>query len=223
MYVLPGTLVTTSGWPLTTPDGHGLVLRREGAQYEPVPTLDLPWAVRTAPPTPERLQGELVDVRGLWDGHRIAIREVTASDSPGAPERTPIGTTTPGVPDRVRTAVDHLAASGDLAAWRVEHAPTRRIVVCVFDETSPVADLRATTGVEVVRCRWTRSALRAARSMYQRVPDELLSAFGENTRPDGQPEITLEVKYVTEQLANAVEALTGLVTVHGLIRRAEHS
>lgn len=127
------------------------------------------------------------------------------------------------MPDRVRTAVDHLATSGHLATWRVECTPTRRIVVCVFDETPPVAELRATTGVEGVRCRWTRSALRAARSMYQRVPDEFLSAFGENTRPDGQPEITLEVKYVTEQLANAVEALTGLVTVHGLIRRAEHS
>lgn len=223
MYVTPGTLVTTSGWPLNTADGPGLVLRREGAQYEPVPTLDPPWAVRTAQPAPERLLGALVDVRGLWDGQRIAIDEVTAADATATPERTLVGTTTPGVPDRVRTAVDRLAASGDLAAWRVDYTPARHIVVCVFDQTSPVADLRAIPGVEVTRCRWTRSALRAARSMYQQVPDELLSAFGENTRPDGQPEITLEVKYVTEQLADAVEAFTGLVTVHGLIRRAERS
>lgn len=221
MCVTPGALVTTSGWPLNTADGPGLVLRREGAPYEPVPTLDLPWAVRTAQPTPERLLGELVNVGGVWDGHRIAVGNVTAIDPTATPEPAQVGTMTPGVPDRVRTAVARLAASGDLAAWRVDYTPTLRILVCVFDQTPPVADLRTTAGVEVTQCRWTRAALRAARSMHQQVPIDLLSSFGENTRPDGQPEITLEVKYVTEQLADTVEALAGLVTVQGLIRRAE--
>lgn len=223
MHVSPGTLVTTTGWPLLTPDGPGLVLRREGAQYEPVPGLDLPWTVRTSMLAPVPLRGELVDVRGRWDGHQIVIDDVLAARPVPSPLPALSDSTSPGVPSRVRTAVHRLTEADVLAAWRVDYLPNRRIVVCVFDDHPAAADLLEIAGVEVTRCRWTRATVQAARSLHERVPDELLSSFGENTRVDGQPEATLEVKYVTAELAATVADLGGLVSVSGLLRPVEHA
>jgi hypothetical protein len=223
VHVSPGALVTTTGWPLLTPDGPGLVLRREGAQYEPVQTLDLPWTVRTSMPAPVPLRGELVDARGRWDGHQIVLDDVFAARPMPSPLPAPIDSTTPGVTSRVRAAVDRLIEADVLAAWRVDNLPSRRIAVCVFDDHPAVAELLDVGGVEVTRCRWTRETVRAARALHERVPDELLSSFGENTRPDGQPEVTLEVKYVTGELSASIANLGGLVSASGLLRPAEHA
>ncbi|MGO1240518.1 MAG: hypothetical protein ACTMHU_03690, partial [Cellulosimicrobium funkei] len=61
--------------------------------------------------------------------------------------------------------------------------------------------------------------LGTARGLYAHVPDELLSAFGEAVTEQVQPQVLLEVKLVTPDLARAVSDLpTGLVKVTPYIR-----
>jgi hypothetical protein len=222
----PGSRVVAAGLPIVVEGETGLALAPEHAQTAPY---DSPWTVRaTWPDSPELTlrPDELLKVHGIWDGSGIAVSRVTVTRKERKPrqQRAPAGR--PIEPSRyalLRKALDALTAADLLAAV---HTTSRSDLVgslCVFDARTAQRVLRAegisVTQFRIVRCRWTRTDLGTARGLYAHVPDELLSAFGEAVTEQVQPQVLLEVKLVTLDLARAVSDLpTGLVKVTPYIR-----
>lgn len=217
MLVAPGSRVATSGWPVVVGGERGLVLQREGTEYEPVLSLDLPWAVRTTQVAPFDVHGRLVTVIGTWDGERIDVLAAEEVQAPLAHEWTQ--TEPVSVSPALIQIVRMLTEDGLVAAWRTDTTPQGGALatICAFDVEPVAAALREIEGVQVTRCPWSRTEVRDARAVHESVPPELLCSFGEETLADGRPRITLEVKYATDELVTAVDDAAGLIEIRSLI------
>ena len=222
----PGSRVVAAGLPIVVAGETG-----HARDPAPAPTAPYaaPWTVRaTWPDSPELTlrPDELLKVHGIWDGSGIAVSRVTVTREERKPRQQTAPAGRPIEPSRyaiLRKALDALTAADLLAAV---HTTSRSDLVgslCVFDARTAQRVLRAegisVTQFRIVRCRWSRTELGTARGLYAHVPDELLSAFGEAVTEQVQPQVLLEVKLVTLDLARAVSDLpTGLVKVTPYIR-----
>ncbi|MGO1287286.1 MAG: hypothetical protein ACTMIC_02050 [Cellulosimicrobium funkei] len=165
-------------------------------------------------------------MHGIWDGSGIAVSRVTVTREEPKPLQQRASAGRPIEPSRyaiLRKALDALTAADLLAAAHTTPGSDLVGDLCVFDAPTAQRVLRAEgipiTQFRIVRCQWTRTELGTARGLYAHVPDELLSAFGEAVTEQVQPQVLLEVKLVTPDLARAVSDLpTGLVKVTPYIR-----
>lgn len=211
--IRPGSAVTAVGRLLVRQGQPGLLLAHQRMTIEQTSTLTWSGAIALAefPPTAE--VGSLLRVDGTWDGAVIHADSVTAQaapppTTPPAEEQAPQAFVFSVLGQRV---LHDLEQAGIISGRVVDYSrpqPTLKVRVTDVNSAQRIIERhQPEERFHVLGSRWSADALHTARHLYQLVPDGELSAAGESYDDDAEAHVTLTVKVLRDELANAASHL----------------